>query len=216
MIFHIPRALAGFYLVYKLPKSHEIIEGLDLNDVHDSEHSVDTFYSKAKFSLKVQLIYAGDECKKWLLIYSGATAICYLFDCINFVLAYKNIASLDGNQHTELLMLLASTLNLFLDLYYLMWVMSLSRKLPVSISSLLQDALFGYTNKLRRGFMDTMNPHEKDSVQTVLDKMKKEQELKTAQLLKEKKEKAEAAKAAKDAGHSVAKDKKANLAVAKK
>jgi len=88
MIFHIPRALAGFYLVYKLPRSHDAIDSLDFDNVHESEHSVDTYLNKIQFSLSVVLINAGDECKKWLLIYSGATALCFLLDCTNFVVAY--------------------------------------------------------------------------------------------------------------------------------
>jgi hypothetical protein len=88
MIFHIPRALAGFYLVYKLPRSHDAIESLDFSNVHESEHSVDTYLNKIKFSLSVVLINAGDECKKWFLIYSGATSLCFLLDCTNFVVAY--------------------------------------------------------------------------------------------------------------------------------
>ena len=88
MIFHIPRALAGFYLVYKLPRSHDAIESLDFSNVHESEHSVDTYLNKIKFSLSFVLINAGDECKKWFLIYSGATSLCFLLDCTNFVVAY--------------------------------------------------------------------------------------------------------------------------------
>jgi len=88
MIFHIPRALTGFYLVYKMPRSHDVIDSLNLSNVHQSEHSVETYLDRVKFSISVSLIHAGDECKKFFLIYSGATTLCFILDCINFVVAY--------------------------------------------------------------------------------------------------------------------------------
>ena len=64
------------------------------------------------------------EIKKWLLIYSLLTVVCYMTDGLNFVIQYRWF-SVPGHEHSELVLLVATIFYFGLDLYYIFWVMML-------------------------------------------------------------------------------------------
>jgi hypothetical protein len=53
IIFHLPRALLGLFIVYKSPKSHEIIDQLELSGIPEHELSVEKMIEHSKFSFSV-------------------------------------------------------------------------------------------------------------------------------------------------------------------
>jgi len=51
---HLPRGIIGLALVVKyLPKSHDIVDGIDLEDIPQSQLSIETVAEKIKFSLSI-------------------------------------------------------------------------------------------------------------------------------------------------------------------
>ena len=52
-IFHLPRGVIGFMLLKFLPKSHEIVNDLDFDDLKSTQVSIEKLYEKVKFSLTI-------------------------------------------------------------------------------------------------------------------------------------------------------------------
>ena len=84
--------------------------------------SVEKVADKVKFSLSVQFMNMAEDNRKWLMLYTVLTGICYLFDALTFVIVLKWF-SVAGKEHSELLMLFATLINFGIDMYYLLWVM---------------------------------------------------------------------------------------------
>ena len=84
-----------------------------------------------------------------MTLYSVVTAVCYLMDGLCFISAFRWF-SVPGNEHAELLLLMATLLNFTIDVYYFIWVMNLKQKLPPKIGSFVSDAILGYTQKMTR------------------------------------------------------------------
>lgn len=90
-----------------------------------------------------------EHSKKWMMIYTILTAVCYLFDGLCFISTFRWF-SVAGHEHAELLLLMATLLNFAIDVYYFIWVLNLKQKLPPKIGSFVSDAILGYTKKLTR------------------------------------------------------------------
>jgi hypothetical protein len=88
-VFHIPRGVIGAILVGKLPKSHDIVSDLEFDDIPAAQMSVEKVADKVKFSLSVQFMNMAEENRKWLMLYTVLTGICYLFDALTFVIVLK-------------------------------------------------------------------------------------------------------------------------------
>lgn len=86
--------------------------------------TVDLMRNRVKFSLYVQAMHKADEMKKWLIFYSLATIVCYVFDGFNFALQFKWIAT-PTHTHTGLVLMLGAIFFFALDIYYLFWVLTL-------------------------------------------------------------------------------------------
>ena len=52
-IFHLPRGVVGFMLLKFLPKSHEIVDDLDFDDLKGKQVTIEKLYEKVKFSLTI-------------------------------------------------------------------------------------------------------------------------------------------------------------------
>ena len=87
-IFHLPRGILGFCLLKFLPRSHEIVEDLDFDDIQGNL-TIEKLYERIKFSLSVQFMNQAQASRFWMMGYSIITAICYLFDGICFIYAFK-------------------------------------------------------------------------------------------------------------------------------
>lgn len=188
-ILHLPRGVIGLLVLGKLPKSHDIVEALDFSKLPHSQVSIESLYDTVKFSISVQFMNLGEKGKTILTLYSVFTALCYLMDGVCFIVAYNGF-SVPGNEHSELLLLVATLLNFTIDVYYFVWVLNLKSKLPPKIGSFVSDAILGYTKKLTREIMHSFEP----SKRAELEAQQKELEEKAAKMAENKKKAAEDAK----------------------
>ena len=94
-------------------------------------------------------MFEGEDVRKYLLMYSGASCLCYLLDGLNFVITFM-WWSVSGHEYAELIMMWATMINLMLDVYFVVTVHSLKNKLHFSVGSFITDAFLGYTNKMNR------------------------------------------------------------------
>ena len=87
-IIHPVRAAVGLIIVMKhLPKSHDIVEIIDLDGIQDI--SVETISDRVQLSITAQFIKSSESASKLLMIYSFLTIGCYLFDGLQFVVQYS-------------------------------------------------------------------------------------------------------------------------------
>ena len=90
-----------------------------------------------------------------MLIYSCVTFIVYFLDALTFIIMYKQFSQV-GNEHTEILMLLATLVYITIDVYYLVWLANIKSNLPQDMASMVSDAILGYTKKLKDELMHKM------------------------------------------------------------
>ena len=124
--------------------------------------------------------------KLWMGVYSGITAVCYLFDGIVFISTFRWF-SVPGHEHAELLLLMATLLNFSIDVYYFVWVLNLKQKLPPKIGSFVSDAVLGYTQKMTRELYHNLDTGSRAGVEGAKQKLKdaKEEAAKKAVQAKE-------------------------------
>lgn len=80
-IFHVPRGLLGLLLIFKhLPKSHDIINLVDFDGMAQNEMTVEKVAAKVQLELTVLFMRKGEDCKKYLVLYTGLSILCYLTD----------------------------------------------------------------------------------------------------------------------------------------
>jgi hypothetical protein len=119
---HAARGFIGFILLNRLPKSHDIVDELDIPETKDGSHY--TLYSiTALLKSSVAKIFIGylETCRKWILTYAFLTSFCLLFDLIELLIHYVRFGY-PGNEHSDLAMLTLSAIFLATDIFYLAWV----------------------------------------------------------------------------------------------
>ena len=168
-IFHLPRGLLGFCLLKFLPRSHDIVQDLDFDEIQGNL-TIEKLYERIKFSLSVQFMNQAQASRFWMLGYSVSTAVCYLFDGICFIYAFKKFSEA-GNEYAELLLLMATLLNFTIDVYYFIWVINLKQKLPPKIGSFVSDAILGYTQKMTRELYQGLDRGARSSVEGARKKL---------------------------------------------
>jgi hypothetical protein len=119
-------------------------------------------------------MYEGQDVRKFLLWYSAASCLCYLLDGLNFLITFR-WWSVDGHEYAELVMLWATLVNLLMDCYFVVTVLSLKNKMNLSVGSFIADAFLGYTNKMNRELSHALDEDQHARVEPALRKL---QELK--------------------------------------
>lgn len=120
-VLHVPRGIFGLIILKRLPKSHEIVENIDLSDIPQSEMSIEKVEHKVRTSLSAQLIQAGEKLHKLWLVYFILSVVANLMDFINFIIAYRWF-SVEGHEHSDLVMLFATLGFMAFNAFYLMWI----------------------------------------------------------------------------------------------
>lgn len=132
---HAIRGLIGFILLNRLPKSHDIVDEVDIPDTNDGSHySIDSITALLKSSVAKIFIRYIEDCRKWILTYACITSICLLFDLIEVLIHYVRFGY-PGSEHSDLAMLTLSIIFLGLDIFYLAWAMQAKEKFPSNIST---------------------------------------------------------------------------------
>lgn len=85
---HPVRGGLGLMLLKYLPKTHEIVEDIDLSEVPHNEISMERLMEQLKFDLSIQFMNRAQESKNWQLFYSIATGLIYIFDVLTFCIAF--------------------------------------------------------------------------------------------------------------------------------
>jgi hypothetical protein len=147
-IGHTARGIIGFILLNRLPKSHDIIDELDIPETNDGSHyTLDSITALLKSSVSKIFIRYIEDCRKWILSYACLTSLCLLFDLIEVLIHYVRFGY-PGSEHSDLAMLALSLIFLGLDIFYLAWAMQVRDKFPTNISEGVRQALFGKMEKI--------------------------------------------------------------------
>ena len=79
-----------------------------------------------------------------MLMYTGASLLCFLTDLCLFSIQYRWYAEAQID-HTNLWMLIVTVVYILFDGLYLIWISSFSRKMPSYINSWILDSVVGDT-----------------------------------------------------------------------
>ena len=196
LIGHPLRGVLGQILLKFLPKTHEIVEDIDLSEISHQEMSVEKLTEKIKFDLSIQFMNKSQESKNWQLMYSIATGLIYVFDVLTFCIAFYQFQGQPGREHADVIMLIMTLTFLVIDVYYFTWVLSLKGKLPPDMACFVSDAVLGYTKKMSRELWHNLDSGARTKVEAAKNKFRQK---KDQQRIQDNEAREEAKKQAKNA-----------------
>lgn len=173
---HPVRGVLGMILLKFLPKTHEIVEDIDLSDIPHAEMSVEKLTEKIKFDLSVQFMNKSQESKNYQLFYSITTALIYIFDVLTFCIAFYNFQGKPEDAHGNVIMLCIVLTFLIIDAYYFTWVLSLKSKLPPDMACFVTDAVLGYTKKMSRELWHNLDTGARKKVEEAKNKFRQKKD----------------------------------------
>ena len=163
-IGHLPRGVIGFIVLGYLPQSHEIVEDLKIEHLEHETLTLEKLQEEIHYHLTIQFMTRAKMSKNWMMIYSVVTFVCYFLDAMTFIVMYKMFSEV-GNEHTEILMLLATLVYIAIDIYYMLWISNVRTSLPPRIAAIFSDAILGYTQKMRSEMLNMVGKSKKQKLE---------------------------------------------------
>mgnify|MGYP006873163105 FL=1 len=144
LLVHILKAILGFILLNKMPKTYEIIENISKNPNFEEDKIIDLI----KKEIKETFIIKWEENKIKFLIYLIVTIICFGID---FILCITQLINFGKNEWilTQTCMLFFLVIFLVLDVIYFIWLGTLKFSLPDDIISPVRKAIIGSIDDIK-------------------------------------------------------------------
>eukprot|EP00347_Sterkiella_histriomuscorum_P021291 403334519 len=155
---HIIRAIIGFILLKNLPRSHDIIDRLEVTDQHYSFEQIQKLIKENL--IKIFMKYT-EECNTQLLSYGIVTMFAAFFDFIEFLIQFIRFGR-SGDEHSELAMMALTLIFIALDFYYILWAIQAKDKFSPEISKNLTRALFGIASDFIIQMTETLHKNGKN------------------------------------------------------
>jgi hypothetical protein len=139
---HFARSVFGLtILMTGLPKSHEIIESMQVQDIEKA--TLETIQSDMHSGIQSYVDGKGKKLKRSAVFYTLLTFICYTFDCLCFLISFKYFGQ-EEHARAETILLAASLLYWLLDVSFFVWIARLKVRLPKPLELGIQNMLFGW------------------------------------------------------------------------
>lgn len=144
---HIPRAVVGGILVWKMPNTHEMLAECPIPQNEKVPLEEITKYAVMGVQKSVKKFSASGS--KLLIVYVLVTSLCTLLDVIDFFVGVARFSThfYDGT-YGAICILVISCVFITLDLYYYVWVLAQSLKLPPAFKKSVVLATFGIFTQL--------------------------------------------------------------------
>jgi hypothetical protein len=146
-IVHLPRAMLGLYIVYKLPNTHDLIQtqGANLPETVTLPDMIPTMASQVKTKMSAFL----NQTSKYLRGYLVLSVICNILDLLSFWVGVAHFNTGDDHKaYFATVLLIMAVFYLFTDCFYGIWAVSLYMKLPKDLASAAFKAVTGVADKL--------------------------------------------------------------------
>ncbi|CDW82513.1 UNKNOWN [Stylonychia lemnae] len=144
-IFHVLRGGVGLILMKKLPKSHQMASNMSIPK--DDKMTFQAIMNYIILAARDALKDFSNQTRKWLIIYFISTIVCLLLDLIQFFSQIKDFGMVQS-AYADLSMITIASIFLFIDWYYIVWILSLQYKFPNYISAQFVKGLFGLMESL--------------------------------------------------------------------
>ena len=156
---HIPKAIIGFFILKKLPKTHEILNkitiGEDLNKLEEEIKLTFIEYMKSKKS----------SIKKLLGFYFLLNTICITFDCVLFCVIAPDFGE-RGKEEKFFMLILFDLIFIFIDFIYFSFFSSFKYTFAKKENETIKRALIGFFSQLREGIATGFNKIAKKITRT--------------------------------------------------
>ena len=129
---HLLRGYLGLKIMHALPRTHHIIKNASIPP--DEKLSFDRIFELLAISAREALDHFTSMTKKALMVYFSLTLICAIIDLILLLSSIRNFRG-GKSPYADTCLFAASVSMLALDLFYLVWVNSLSQRVPAYLSS---------------------------------------------------------------------------------
>lgn len=164
-IFHVVRAILGFLIIWKVPKSSSIIDEIQKENQSKSQELVtlEQFPELVESALKTLFQqYDQPAIVYTTMSYFILTCIQFIFDLITFFVGCSFMKNdYDEYSYAGAMICCLSSVFLSLDLYYILWACSMLIKFENPTNHNLVQALIGFPQKLRKQF--GIEPVKKES-----------------------------------------------------
>eukprot|EP00347_Sterkiella_histriomuscorum_P014654 403360058 len=144
-ILHIGRGVLGYLILKKLPKSHQMAANMSIPS--DQNMPFQEIMRYLILAARDAMKDFTAQTKKWLTAYFSLTVICLFLDLIQFFIQVKNFARVQS-AFADLAMITIASIFLFMDWFYILWIVSLQFRFPAYISTQFIKGFFGLMEKL--------------------------------------------------------------------
>lgn len=145
-IVHVARALLGIFLVWKLPRSYQIIDSIGKIKDEKLERCLFNDLIRENMYKNVTEVIKGK--KLFIYVYFGLTVFNFIFDLVDFLVILSSLSSAISNSKVVLLtyMILAS-LYITIDLSYIFWTGQLKYIFPPEYLRPIDSVFMGTIDK---------------------------------------------------------------------
>jgi hypothetical protein len=144
-IVHIPRAIIGFMLMKKLPKSHQLAANFSIPT--DTKVDFNSIMGYLELAARDCLNFFQASTKGYLTSYILLTILCLILDMIEFFIIVSCFARIQS-AFADLALIGIASIFMFADWFYIMWLFSLSYKFPDYMSLSFTKGLLGLMESL--------------------------------------------------------------------
>lgn len=175
-ILHVGRAVFGYMVALKLPKSHEVIESLPFDAEHP--HTLTTLEKLIGMKIAVFASFSTLTNQMWLRLYALLTAVCFLFDLLCFVIQYRWFIESTAD-HTNLWMICISLAMLFYDVFPAICVYAVQNQLPSYATTWIWESLLGDSVGLSNSMQKVVGDERAEELDRAIDKLRADKEAAT-------------------------------------
>ena len=150
-LIHVLRAILGFYLWNKLPKSYQLVESL--KGTPDEKLSKTLFNDLIRETAHLQIIKPISEQKMLFYIYGGCTFFNFIIDVIDFLVVLAGLNNATSDAKVVLLTyLMIAFLYCVIDISYFFWAGMLKLHFPPQYLTPIEEAFTGTVKKIYKRF----------------------------------------------------------------
>lgn len=136
---HVLRGLVGYLLMNKLPTSYQMAQQMSIpsNERMPFEKIMGYILGAAKDALNSFTT----QTKKYLIFYILLTTACLILDFISFFFKLRSFGN--DSAQSDLIIIIAACIFLFVNWFYVMWIVSLIFKFPSYANFAFAKSLLG-------------------------------------------------------------------------
>jgi hypothetical protein len=156
---HIGRGILGLVITKKMPKPHNMAANMSIPA--DEKLTFEAILGYIVLAARDALRSFAETSRTQLIIYFCFTIFCLLLDLVHFFSIVSSFAYI-YSAFADVTLIVISAIFLFIDWFYVMWILSLLYKFPSHISKGVVKGICGFMEALNKRFGDYLSSQKQN------------------------------------------------------